>query len=122
MEELVAALPMSGAPYTYLYVPLCRYLSLASRRPLSRLNVSTKPFALVGAALMLLDFASTAIVSAAAASVYLSGEVASLPFPSWVGAFIVVIIFTVLSLLEVRESLRVALAVLSFHVGNCMTE
>lgn len=71
---------------------------------------------------MLLDFASTAIVSAAAAAVYLSGEVSSLPFPSWVGAFIVIVLFTVLSLLEVRESLRVALAVLSFHVGNDMSE
>jgi uncharacterized membrane protein YkvI len=83
-----------------------------------RLNVSTKTFALVGAALMLLDFVATSVVSAAAATVYLSSEVPSLPFPAWVGAVIVLLLFTIISLLGVRESTRVALAVLSVHVRN----
>ncbi|KAF9556823.1 hypothetical protein CPC08DRAFT_641000 [Agrocybe pediades] len=98
MEELASALPISGAPYTYI------------------LNVSTKTFALVGAALLLLDFSSTSIVSAATAATYLSGEVPSLPFPTWVGAILVLTIFTFVSLMGVRESARIALAVLSLHV------
>src|SRR4051812_28789422 len=83
-----------------------------------RLNVSTKSFALVGAALLLLDFASTAVVSAATAATYLAGEVPSLPFPTWVGAVIVLVLFTIISLMGVRESARIALAVLSLHVCN----
>ena len=83
---------------------------------LLRLNVSTKAFALIGAALLLLDFAATAIVSAAASAVYLSGEVPSLPFPTWVGAVIILVLFTLVSLIGVRESSRIALIVLSLHV------
>ncbi|KAF9453356.1 AAAP amino acid permease [Macrolepiota fuliginosa MF-IS2] len=99
MEELASALPISGAPYTYL------------------LNVSSKPLALVSAALLLLDFASTSVVSAATASTYLAGEV-DLPFPSWVGAVIVLFIFVCISLTGIRESARIALCVLSFHVAT----
>jgi len=80
------------------------------------LNVSTKTFALAGAALLLLDFASTSIVSAATAAAYLAGEVPALPFPAWVGAVIVLALFTIVSLMGVRESARIALAVLSLHV------
>ncbi|KJA23900.1 hypothetical protein HYPSUDRAFT_39416 [Hypholoma sublateritium FD-334 SS-4] len=98
MEELASALPISGGPYTYI------------------LNVSTKTFALVGAALLLLDFGSTSIVSAATAATYLSGEVPSLPFPTWVGAIIVLVLFTLISLTGVRESARLALGVLSLHI------
>ncbi|KAF8998541.1 amino acid permease-domain-containing protein [Cyathus striatus] len=97
MEELASALPISAAPYTYI------------------LNVSTKSLALVGAALLLLDFASTSVVSAATAATYLAGEV-SLPFPTWVGAAIVLAIFTLVSLTGVKESARIALVVLSWHV------
>ncbi|PPQ71248.1 hypothetical protein CVT26_010990 [Gymnopilus dilepis] len=103
MEELASALPISGAPYTYI------------------LNVSTKSFALVGAALLILDFSSTAIVSAATAAAYLAGEVPSLPFPTWVGAALVLLIFTVVSLMGVRESARIALAVLSLHLISMST-
>lgn len=82
------------------------------------LNVSTKTFALVGAALLLLDFASTAIVSAATAATYLGGEVPSLPFPVWVGAVLVLVLFTLVSLIGVRENARLTLAVLSLHVSD----
>ncbi|KAF8957524.1 AAAP amino acid permease [Flammula alnicola] len=102
MEELASALPISGGPYTYI------------------LNVSTKVFALVGAALLLLDFASTAIVSAATAATYLAGEVSHLPFPTWVGAVIVLALFTLISLMGVRESARIALVVLSLHIVSML--
>ncbi|KAF8911346.1 amino acid permease-domain-containing protein [Mucidula mucida] len=99
MEELGSALPITGAPYSYI------------------LNVSTKSFALIGASLLLLDFASTAVVSAATAASYLSAEVA-LPFPSFVGAIIVLVLFTIISLSGMKESARLALAVLSLHIGS----
>lgn len=98
MEELASALPMSGGPYTYL------------------LNVSSKCFALIAASLLLLDFASTVIVSAATAAAYLAGEVSNLPFPSWVGAVIILVLFTMLSLSGVRETARIALVVLILHL------
>jgi len=80
------------------------------------LNVSTKSFALVGAALLLLDYASTSVVSAATAASYLAGEV-PLPFPTFVGVIIILAIFTLISLSGIRESARLALIVLSFHVS-----
>ncbi|KAF9484090.1 hypothetical protein BDN70DRAFT_891267 [Pholiota conissans] len=92
MEELASALPISGGPYTYI------------------LNVSTKSFALVGAALLLLDFASTSIVSAATAATYLGGEVPSLPFPVWVGGIIVLVLFTLVSLIGILSMLVLMIA------------
>ncbi|KAK0469330.1 amino acid permease-domain-containing protein [Desarmillaria tabescens] len=99
MAELGSALPITGAPYSYI------------------LNVSTKSFALISAALLLLDYVCTSVVSAATAATYLSGEV-DLPFPSFVGAIIVLVLFTIISLSGIRESARLALASLSFHVGT----
>lgn len=78
--------------------------------------MSTKPFALVGATLLLLDYASTSVVSAATASSYLAGEVA-LPFPTFVGAIIILGIFTLIGLSGIKESARLALIVLIFHVS-----
>lgn len=69
----------------------------------------------MGAALLVLDFVSTSVVSAATAASYLAGEV-SLPFPPFVAAVLVFTIFTSVSLAGTRESARVALAVLIFHV------
>ena len=83
---------------------------------LSRLHVSTKSFALLGASLLLLDYASTSVVSAATAASYLAGEV-NLPFPTFVGAIIMLSTFTLISLSGIRESARLALAVLSFHAS-----
>lgn len=80
-----------------------------------RLNGSTKAVALVGAALLLLDFAATAVVSAATASSYLAGEVA-LSFPPYIGALLVFVLFAAVSLVGLRESARVASGVLAFHV------
>ncbi|KAJ7748410.1 amino acid permease-domain-containing protein [Mycena metata] len=97
MEELASALPISGAPYSYI------------------LNVSRKSFAVLGAALLLLDFASTSVVSAATASSYLAGEVV-LPFPAFVGAGLVLLIFALISLTGLKESARIAFVVLTFHI------
>lgn len=83
----------------------------------TRLNVSTKSVALFGAALLLLDFSATAVVSAATATSYLAGEV-SLPFPVYVGAAFVFVLFTVVSLSGLRESARVATGVLAMHVSS----
>jgi amino acid transporter len=80
------------------------------------LNVSSKSMALVSAALLLLDYAATSVVSAATAAAYLAGEV-TLPFPSWVGAVIVLVVFLVISLTGMKESARLALAVLLLHVS-----
>ncbi|TFK75584.1 hypothetical protein BDN72DRAFT_757165 [Pluteus cervinus] len=99
MEALASALPISGAPYTYI------------------LNVSTKSFALVSAALLLLDFASTSIISAATAASYLAGEV-TLPFPAFVVAILILILFTLIGLTGTRESARLALIVLIFHFAT----
>ncbi|KAL0945974.1 hypothetical protein HGRIS_012252 [Hohenbuehelia grisea] len=97
MEELVSALPIKGAPYTYI------------------LNVSTKALALVSATLLLLDFAATSVVSAATAASYLAGEV-SIPFKSFVVTILVLVLFTLISLTGIKESARLASSVLAFHV------
>ncbi|KAJ7106514.1 amino acid permease-domain-containing protein [Mycena epipterygia] len=99
MEELASALPIPGAPYSYI------------------LNVSRKSLALLGAALLLLDFASTSVVSAATASSYLAGEV-PLPFPPFVFAALVLILFALVSLTGLKESARFAFGVLAFHLAT----
>lgn len=65
---------------------------------------------------MLLDFASTSVVSAATAASYLAGEM-TLPFPTFIGALLVLVLFTLISLSGVKESSRIALTLLLFHVG-----
>ena len=124
MVELGSALPISGAPYTYLYVPSkiisINILIRAHVFQLDRLNGSTKSVALVGAALLLLDFAATAVVSAATASSYLAGEV-GLSFPLYIGVLLVFVLFTAVSLMGLKESARIASGVLAFHVcGYCV--
>ncbi|KNZ72511.1 hypothetical protein J132_02938 [Termitomyces sp. J132] len=101
MEELGSALPMSGAPYTYI------------------LNVSSKSFALIGATLLLLDYIATSMISAATAASYLVGEV-KLPIPELGFAVLVLAVLTLISLLGVRESARIALFILTFHMGSMM--
>lgn len=74
--------------------------------------------ALVSAALLLLDFAATAVVSAATASSYLAGEVA-LSLPLYIGALLAFVFFAAVSLLGLRDSARIASGVLIFHVCHC---
>ncbi|KAK7040709.1 hypothetical protein VNI00_009615 [Paramarasmius palmivorus] len=97
MTELGSALPICGAPYSYL------------------LNISSKSLALVAASILLLDFGATSVVSAATAASYLAGEV-SLPFPEYVVAVLVIGAFTLISLSGIKESARLALCVLTIHV------
>ncbi|KAJ7235606.1 amino acid permease-domain-containing protein [Mycena haematopus] len=99
MEELAFVLPMSGAPYSYI------------------LNIARKSLALLGATLLLLDFTSTSVVSASTAASYLAGEMV-LPFPTFVGAALVLIIFALVSLTGLKESTRLGFVVLAFHVGT----
>ena len=63
-----------------------------------------------------MDFASTAVVSAATAATYLAGEV-NLPFPVYVLALVVLAVFAVICLSGLRESARLALTLLSVHVS-----
>ncbi|KAJ4483760.1 AAAP amino acid permease [Lentinula aciculospora] len=97
MEELASSFPICGAPYSYI------------------LNISSKSLALLSAALLFLDFASTSVVSASTATSYLAGEV-NLPFPEFVGTVLVLVIFTLISLSGIKESARVALCVLTLHI------
>lgn len=100
------------------HTPICEChvaaITKALQKAFCSLNISSKPVALVSAALLTLDFASTSVVSAATASTYLAGEVA-LPFPDWVGTAIVFLLFVCISLSGLRDSARIALSVLSFH-------
>ncbi|KAF7313066.1 AAAP amino acid permease [Mycena kentingensis (nom. inval.)] len=101
MQELATALPIPGAPYSYL------------------LNVSRKSLALLGAALMLLDFTSTAVVSAATASSYITAELASQhqhSVPPAALTLSILTLFALISLLGLKESARIAAGVLSFHI------
>jgi amino acid transporter len=56
------------------------------------------------------------VVSAAAAASYLAGEV-SLPFPVYVGAILVLVLLTLVSLSGLRESARIAAGILAMHVS-----
>ena len=82
----------------------------------SSINVSSKTFALIGAALLLLDYSATAVVSAATAMSYLDGEVA-LPFPIVVGSILIILLFATLCLGGVRDNARVAFAIILLHVS-----
>lgn len=99
MEELASGFPISGAPYTYL------------------LNVSSKSLSTLGATLLLLDFASTSVVSAATAASYFAGEV-PLPFPAFVGTIFVFILLGAVGLISAKDSTRIALGLLIIHVSR----
>ena len=83
--------------------------------------MSSKSLALVGAAALLLDYAATAVVSAATASTYLDGEV-NLPFSVIIGTFLVLLLFAIFSRSGIRESARIAFAILSRHVSDLSVE
>ncbi|KAJ7158011.1 amino acid permease-domain-containing protein [Mycena crocata] len=101
MVELASALPIKGAPYSYI------------------LNASRKSMALLGAAVLLLDFASTSVVSAATASSYIAAEV-TMPFPDFVAAGLVLLMFALVSLSGLKDSARVAFVVMLFHLATML--
>jgi hypothetical protein len=101
------------------------YVSV-SRAGLSRLSwflscpslqVSSKTTALVGAALLLLDFTSTVVVSAATAASYIAGEV-TLPMPQWTVTILIIVLFLLVAMLGMQEGSRSSLIILAFHVSG----
>ncbi|KAF7967052.1 hypothetical protein HWV62_35979 [Athelia sp. TMB] len=97
MAELASALPYKGAPYSYL------------------LNVSSKSLSIIGAALLLLDFTATTVVSAATTASYISGEV-TLPFPAFVIAIFYLVLVGVIPLSGAKGSSRIAIGMLMLHL------
>jgi hypothetical protein len=103
--------------------PVYVYVSRAGLSRLSwllsgpRLQVSSKTTALVGAALLLLDFTSTVVVSAATAASYIAGEV-TLPMPQWTVTILIIVLFLVVAMLGMQEGSRSSLIILAFHVSG----
>ena len=58
---------------------------------------------LIGAALLLLDYPATAVVSAATAMSSLGGEI-TIPFLIVVGSILIILLFAILCLSGVRDS------------------
>lgn len=91
-------------------------VQLTSSLPLPRLNVSTSvPFALIGAAVTLLDDIATSVVAAATASVYISDQSHGIVAANWMTVVLLGVIATV-GLIGVRGSAGVTLATLGLHV------
>lgn len=97
MIELASALPYNASNYAYL------------------LNTTSKTFALVAAALALLDAATTASVSAASFAAYLQGEV-KLSFPAYWITIIILAGFVLVCLSGLKESVGMAFSMLCVHV------
>ncbi|KAF0539155.1 AAAP amino acid permease [Gigaspora margarita] len=100
MSEVGTALPLNGGAYNCL------------------LNTSSKWFAAIAAAISLLDYVATAVVSAATASSYLSGTLNlsdSVTFWLTIG---VIVLFAGIVALGLRESSTVAFVIFIFH---CLT-
>lgn len=100
--------------------PICRSMIIFTMWLFSyylyRINVGSKSFALGAAALTLLDYSCTVVVSAASASTYIAGEV-TLPFPIFVGTLLMAALPVVISLCGLKESARTAFGILTLHVG-----
>lgn len=85
------------------------------------MNVSSKTVAIFAAALTLLDSAVIPLVSAATAANYLTGELpsgtSSIPFPQYLLVAMIIVFFLILSMAGIRDSSRIAFAILCFHVS-----
>jgi hypothetical protein len=80
--------------------------------------VSTSvPFALIGAAVTLLDDIATSVVAAATASVYISDQSHGIVAANWMTVVLLGVIATV-GLIGVRGSAGVTLATLGLHVRS----
>ncbi|CAG8439050.1 15901_t:CDS:2 [Acaulospora colombiana] len=97
LSEVGTALPLNGGSYNCL------------------LNTSSKWFAAVAAALGLLDYVATAVVSAAAATSYLSGQFSlSSSVVFWITIGVLVLTAGVVAL-GLKESSNLAFAIFLFH-------
>ncbi|GAA6057615.1 hypothetical protein JCM3770_004995 [Rhodotorula araucariae] len=98
MTELASALPISGANYAYL------------------LNTSASvPFALLAAALTLLDDVATSVVAAATASSYIVDQAKGAIGTTWM-TIVLLVAIAVIGLVGVRGTASVTLATLGFHL------
>ncbi|KAJ3096288.1 hypothetical protein HDU97_006046 [Phlyctochytrium planicorne] len=96
IEEVGVTVPMNGGSYSAMML------------------FSNKVVAAIVACSTLLDYVSTAVVSAASASAYLSSEFGKIDvFMLTIG---ILFFFSVLTMFGVKESSKVSLAILLFHV------
>ncbi|RKO89608.1 amino acid transporter [Blyttiomyces helicus] len=100
-SEVGTCVPLNGGCYSLMLV------------------ASTKLFAAIAACCSILDYASTAVVSAASASIYFQGQWGLIDIlPATMG---VLAVFALLSMLGMRESAGVSLGIFSLHVATLLT-
>eukprot|EP00743_Colponemidia_sp_Colp-15_P003881 GILK01004188.1.p1 GENE.GILK01004188.1~~GILK01004188.1.p1 ORF type:complete len:685 (+),score=76.45 GILK01004188.1:80-2056(+) len=100
-SEVGSALPLNGGSYNCL------------------LNATSKSTAAIAAALSLISYTATAVVSASSATEYASGELGKFDV-FWV-TIAVLAAFALLTLAGVRDSANVALVIFAFHVVTLCT-
>lgn len=96
--EVVGALPLNGGAYNVL------------------LNTSTKRLASLAAALTVLSYMATAVISASEAMHYLQSMVSSLNVN--IATFVVLVLFTGLAILGIGESAFVAVIIFIIHLST----
>ncbi|RUP43698.1 hypothetical protein BC936DRAFT_136842 [Jimgerdemannia flammicorona] len=98
ITEVGTALPLNGGTYNCM------------------LNTTSKLFAAVAAALSILSYVATAVVSAATATAYLAGEVT---LPTHLSVFwltiLVMVLFASVTLLGIKESSNLAFGIFTLH-------
>lgn len=94
--EVVGALPLNGGAYNVL------------------LNTSTKKMASFAAILTVLSYMATAVISATEAMHYLDHIVHVISVP--IATIIVLVLFTVLAIIGIGESAKVAVGIFIFHL------
>ncbi|GAB9475990.1 Transmembrane protein [Globisporangium polare] len=95
-EEVVTAIPLNGGSYNVL------------------LNTTSKRFAAFGAALGIISYLATGVVSGTSAINYLGTQVSGLATVPW--TILLLFLFAVLNLIGIAESAVVALVIFCFHV------
>lgn len=94
--EVVGALPLNGGAYNVL------------------LNTSTKRLASIAAVLTVLSYMATAVISASEAMHYLHNIVSVINVP--IATIVVLIAFTILAIIGIGESAKVAVGIFIFHL------
>lgn len=99
ITEVATAMPLNGGTYNAM------------------LNSTTKSTAAVAACLSILDYLATCVVSASTASAYLAAEVI-LPekLTPFLLTIIILIVFSLICILGLRESSTLTLSIFSFHL------
>lgn len=95
-EEVVTAIPLNGGSYNVL------------------LNTTSKRFAAFGAALGIISYLATGVVSGTSAINYLGTQVSDLAVVPW--TILLLFLFAVLNLIGIAESAVVATVIFFFHV------